>query len=101
MNRRSVSLPRPSRALARGAVVATAVAAVLTAGAGIASAHVSVSSTDASSGGFGTVVFTVPNESDAATTTRVRVQIPDDTPLASVSVEPVPGWTVTTTTTAL
>jgi periplasmic copper chaperone A len=96
-----VSLPRLSRGLARAAVVTTALAAVVTAGAGIASAHVAVSSTDAAAGGFGTVVFTVPNESDAATTTRVRIQIPDNTPLASVSVESVPGWTVTTTATDL
>lgn len=96
-----MSLPRPSRALARAAVVATAFAAALTAGVGIASAHVTVSSTDARAGGEGTVVFTVPNESDAATVTRVRIQIPDNAPLASVSVEPVPGWTATTTPTTL
>jgi uncharacterized protein YcnI len=74
------------------------VSAVLVAGVcGVASAHVSVSSPNASAGGFGIVVFTVPNESDSASTTRVRVQVPDDTPLASVLVQPVQGWTVTTT----
>jgi uncharacterized protein YcnI len=98
-----VSLPRPSarRALRRAAVVVTALVGLLIAGAGIASAHVTVRSPNASPGGFGTVVFTVPNESDTATTTRVRIQIPDGTPWSSVAVEPVPGWTVTTTQTTL
>jgi periplasmic copper chaperone A len=101
MNRSSVSLPRPRRSSGRAAVVLTALLGLLVAGAGIASAHVTVRSPDASAGGFGTVVFTVPNESDTAKTTRVRVQIPDGTPLASVSVEAVPGWSVTTTQTTL
>jgi uncharacterized protein YcnI len=96
-----VSTSRPRRPFGRTAVVAAALAAVLIAGAGIASAHVTVRSPNATPGGFGTVVFTVPNESDTATTTRVRIQIPDSTPLASVSVEAVPGWSVTTTRTTL
>jgi uncharacterized protein YcnI len=81
--------------------VVAALVGLLAVGAGIASAHVTVRSPNASSGGFGTVVFTVPNESDTASTTRVRIQIPESTPLASVSVEQVPGWTVTTTQTTL
>jgi periplasmic copper chaperone A len=89
-----VSLPRPLARLLTAAGISTA---VVLAGAGIASAHVEVSSPDAAAGGFGTVVFTVPNESDSASTVRLRVQIPDATPLASVLVQPVPGWTVTTT----
>jgi periplasmic copper chaperone A len=87
--------------LRRTAVVAATVAMFVAAGAGIASAHVTVRSPDASAGGFGVVVFTVPNESDSASTTRVRIQIPESTPLASVSVEEVPGWTVTITQTTL
>lgn len=89
-----MSLPRPVHRLA---TVAVATLALLGVGAGIASAHVSVSSTDAAEGGFGTVVFTVPNETTTATTTRVQVQIPDATPLSQVLVQPVPGWTVSTT----
>lgn len=94
-----MSLPR--RALSRTAVVVAALVGLLAVGAGIASAHVTVRSPNASAGGFGVVVFTVPNESDTANTTRVRIQIPESTPLASVSVEQVPGWTVTTTQTTL
>jgi uncharacterized protein YcnI len=89
-----VSLPRP---VLRLATVAAATLALVGLGAGIASAHVTVSSTNATPGGYGTVVFTVPNESDTANTSRVQVQIPDSTPLAQVLVQPVPGWTVTTT----
>ena len=89
-----MSLPRP---VLRVAAVAAATLALLGVGAGVASAHVSVSSTNAAPGGFGTVVFTVPNESDSANTNRVQVQIPDATPLAQVLVQPVPGWTATTT----
>ncbi len=86
---------RPLRVLAAASV---ATAAVLAAGAGSASAHVRVSSTDAAPGGYGEMTFRVPNESDTASTISLRVQVPAETPLASVSVEPVPGWTATTTT---
>ena len=83
--------------LSRLAVVVTAAATAVMASAGLASAHVSVSSPDASAGGYGKVTFRVPNESDTASTVRIRVQLPTDTPLASVSTMPVPGWTATTT----
>jgi periplasmic copper chaperone A len=61
-------------------------------------AHVSVSSPDAASGGFGKVVFRVPNESDSANTTAITVTLPSDPPFTFVSVGAVPGWTATTTT---
>lgn len=93
-----MSLPHPARrAAGRLAVVGAALIALVTAGAGIASAHVEVSSPSASAGGFGTVVFTVPNESDTATTVRLRIQMPPKTPFSQVLVQPVPGWTATTT----
>lgn len=89
-----MSLPRP---LARSGLVAAAFTALLALGAGVASAHVTVSSSDASAGGFGKVTFRLPDESDTASTVKVRIQLPTDTPFASVSVQPVAGWTVTTT----
>jgi uncharacterized protein YcnI len=89
---------RPVRALL--ALTATT-ATVLALGAGTASAHVTVSSTDASPGGFGELTFRVPTESATASTVSLRVQLPTDTPLAFVSVQPVPGWTAATTTTPL
>ena len=64
-------------------------------------AHVTVSSPDAAPGGFGKIVFRVPNESDSANTTAITVQLPTDTPLPFVSVGAMPGWTATTTTTQL
>jgi uncharacterized protein YcnI len=78
-----------------------ALAGLLVVGTGVASAHVSVSSADAAPGGFGKVTFRVPNESDAASTVGVRVQVPTATPLASLQAEPVAGWTVTLTSTQL
>jgi uncharacterized protein YcnI len=94
MNRRTVSLLRP---FARLGVLAALVGAFLLAGTGIAAAHVTVSSTDASAGGFGKLTFRVPNESDTASTVSVKIQIPAETPLASLRTAPVPGWTVTRT----
>jgi uncharacterized protein YcnI len=82
-------------------VPAALAAGLLVAGAGAASAHVSVSSADATPGGFGKVTFRVPNESDTASTVDVRIQVPTDTPLTSLRAQPVPGWTVTLTPTQL
>ena len=97
----SSSLPRP---LARLGVVvlalATALAAAL-AGAGTAAAHVGVSSTDATAGGFGKLTFRVPNESDTASTVALRISVPEESAMASLRVQPVPGWTVSTTTSQL
>jgi uncharacterized protein YcnI len=69
--------------------------------AGPASAHVTVDPAEASQGGFATVTFRVPNEKDTASTVQVEVEIPTDHPIASVSVQPVPGWTVTASKTTL
>jgi uncharacterized protein YcnI len=89
-----VSLPR---SVARLCVVLLTALTVLAAAVGVASAHVTVSSQDATPGGYGKLTFRVPNESDTASTVRVRVQVPTDTPLASLSVQPLPGWTATST----
>jgi uncharacterized protein YcnI len=71
--------------LASALVVATALPAF---------AHVTVSSPDASPGGFGKLVFRVPSESATASTTKISVDLPVTSPFASVSAEPVPGWTI-------
>jgi periplasmic copper chaperone A len=78
-------------------VLAAALVAVLAVGVGSAAAHVTVSSPDAAAGGFGELTFRVPNESDTASTVSLRVQVPADTPLASLRTKPVPGWTATLT----
>jgi uncharacterized protein YcnI len=69
--------------------------------AGPAFAHVSVSSTDAAPGEFGKAVFRVPTESETASTTKLVVTLPRDTPFAFVSAQSKPGWKVTITKAAL
>jgi uncharacterized protein YcnI len=101
MNRSSVSLPRVLRRLGVVVLAAlTALAASITVAA-VASAHVTVSSQDAAPGGYGKLTFRVPNESDAAFTVGLRIQIPEAAALASLSTQPLPGWTATLTTTDL
>jgi periplasmic copper chaperone A len=105
MNRSSVPLPRALvRSSARlGTVVLvglTALAASISVAA-VASAHVSVSSQDAAPGGYGKLTFRVPNESDAASTVGLRIQIPEEAAMASVRTQAVPGWTATLTTSDL
>ena len=96
-----MSLPRP---LARLAVLGTAVATALAASvvvAGSASAHVTVSSQDATPGGYGKITFRVPNESDTASTVALRIQVPQEAAMTSLRTQPLPGWTVTRTTSDL
>jgi uncharacterized protein YcnI len=62
-----------------------------------ASAHVTVSSPDATPGGFGRVVFNVPTESATASTVKLTVTLPAETPFAQVSAKSFPGWSVATT----
>lgn len=64
-------------------------------------AHVTVFSSEATRGGYAVVTFRVPNEEATATSNQLVVQLPTDTPLASVGVQPIPGWTVKTTKTKL
>ncbi|MFP3713447.1 YcnI family protein [Puerhibacterium sp. TATVAM-FAB25] len=84
-----------ARPVLRRALVTAGAALTLTALATApASAHVRVTPDgEAAAGGYAVLTFRVPNESATAATTAVEVSLPTDTPLASVSVEPVPGWT--------
>lgn len=88
-----MSASRISRLAAVGATAALAVLAV----AGPASAHVTANPSTAEQGSFSKVSFRVPNEQATANTTQVEVDLPLDHPIASVSVRPVPGWTITVT----
>jgi uncharacterized protein YcnI len=56
-------------------------------------AHVSVSPSEAAQGGFTKIAFSVPNERDNASTTKVEVTFPTDHPVPFVSVKPHAGWT--------
>ena len=77
------------------AVSATAAAIVL-ALAGPASAHVTVNPNTAAQGAYTKVSFRVPTENDTASTSKLEVDLPADTPIASVAVKPLPGWTAVT-----
>ncbi len=86
--------PRPRRLPARLGVVLAVGAALLALGALPASAHVTVSAGgSATPGSYAQLAFRVPTEKDNASTTAVQVFLPADQPLASVSVQPHPGWT--------
>lgn len=86
--------------LRSGAALMTATAA-LAASALPASAHVRVKPDATASGGYAALTFRVPNESDTAATTKLVVTLPQDRPLASVSVRPVQGWSAKVTTAKL
>ena len=89
----------PSRSIRAAAAAGLALSFVLMT-AGPASAHVSVSG-DVAAGGNGAFTFTVPNERDDASTTKLAVSMPEDVPLGSLRVQPKPGWTIATTTRTL
>ncbi len=55
-------------------------------------AHVTVDPSEASRGGYATLTFRVPNESDTASTVKLEIVFPADKPVASMRVRPVPGW---------
>jgi uncharacterized protein YcnI len=83
------------------AVPALAAVAVLLA-ALPASAHVTISPDTAAQGGSDVqMTFRVPNEESNASTTQIQIAFPTDHPIASVLVQPVPGWTATIVNTTL
>lgn len=75
-------------ATALAAGVALALAAPLA-----ASAHVTIDPGQATPGSYTLITVKVPNESETATTNRVEVSLPTDTPFTSVRYVPVAGWT--------
>ena len=86
-----------SRSMIRLLAVGSVAAAAIGLTALPALAHVTVSSPGATQGGFGVLTFRMPNETDNANATELKVQLPADQPLASVSVKPQPGWSYTVT----
>jgi uncharacterized protein YcnI len=81
-------------------VVAVALSAVLIV-ASAGGAHVAVQPGSVAKGSFSIFSFSVPNERDDANTVKVEVTFPIKYPIASVSVKPMPGWTITTEKTKL
>ncbi|WP_431679785.1 YcnI family copper-binding membrane protein [Kitasatospora sp. KL5] len=77
----------------RTALAAAVAGAALVALAGPASAHVTVQPGSVPQGGYTAVAFRVPDESDTASTVKLEVSLPMDHPMASVRIQPLPGWT--------
>jgi uncharacterized protein YcnI len=86
---------RRTTAVAAGA---TGLAVLGVIAAAPALAHVSASAPGATQGGYSTVTFQVPTESEKASTTELKVQLPVDNPIASVSIQPKTGWRYTVKT---
>lgn len=84
---------RRTRPVRLAGLVGAGTAAALVALAAPASAHVTVQPSTVTAGGYATLSFKVPNERDNTSTTGVHVQLPTDAPIASVTVQPKPGWT--------
>lgn len=79
------------RVLPRLVAVSTTAAAALVALAIPASAHVRVTTDNTARGGYATLEFSVPNESQTKSlTTELTVRLPD---VGSASTELLPGWT--------
>lgn len=57
-----------------------------------AAAHVRVTADSTQPGSYSALTFRVPNEDDRASTTQLSVELPQDTPFASVRTRTVPGW---------
>lgn len=77
----------PRRILPAVVLAATALAVLATP----AGAHVSIPE-EVEAGGIGMVTLAVPNERDDASTVALEVKMPEDRPLALVSVQEKPGW---------
>ncbi len=76
------------------AALGLAVAAVAVLGNALpAAAHVTVVPEQATQGENATLTLRVPNEKASASTVKIEVTFPEEVPVASVSVRPVPGWT--------
>jgi periplasmic copper chaperone A len=82
---------RPIRRLAAFAAVVGSVVLL----GGPAWAHVTVQPSSAVKGSYQILSFSVPNESDTASTTQIAVEIPTKPAIQSVSIQPKPGWTYT------
>jgi uncharacterized protein len=86
------------RTATRLAVALTAAGAAVVALPLAAQAHVEVQPGAVPGGDFAVVAFRVPNERDNASTTRLRVILPQNRPLGSVQTTAMPGWKVQTAT---
>ena len=86
------------RRIAAVAAGVTGLAVLALLAAAPALAHVSANAPGATQGGYNTVTVKVPTESDTASTTGLKVQLPVDNPIASVAIQPKTGWAYTVKT---
>jgi len=91
---RNTTASRVLVGLAAGAVLALAMPLA-------ASAHVTATPNQAEAGSWTYVTFRVPNESATASTVKLEIHLPADTPFTSVSYQPTAGWTGSAAKTAL
>ncbi|WP_280344642.1 YcnI family copper-binding membrane protein [Nocardia neocaledoniensis] len=75
--------------ITRGTGAAALAVGLVLAASGTAAAHVTVDAPGAAQGGYTVATFKVPNESDTASTTGLRVTVPG---MKGVRTEPLPGW---------
>lgn len=92
---------RPARAVGYVGVVAVLATVLSLTQLAAADAHVRVLPDSTATGSFSALTFRVPNESVKATTTKLSVQLPQNTPFLSVSARSVAGWRITSTEAAL
>ncbi|PRY70106.1 uncharacterized protein YcnI [Glaciihabitans tibetensis] len=83
---------RSASAFAKGAAAIGAGALLALAAPLAASAHVTINPNAAEAGSYAVITVKVPNESATATTTKVELALPEDTPFTSVRYVPVAGW---------
>lgn len=74
------------------------VSVLLVALGGNAWAHVEVVPESAPKGSDAVLAFTVPDESETLSTTKIEVFFPTDHPIAEALVQPIAGWTATVST---
>lgn len=79
---------------ARRALAAVPATAVLVLLPSVASAHVTVNPDSTAADSYSSLTFRVPTESDTASTEKLVVDLPTDTPFLSVTPRSLPGWDV-------
>lgn len=91
------------RFFARAGVLLAVAGSAALLGTGVASAHVTakVIGETATQGGYTKITFRVPNEDNAAGTTKLEIKLPAEYPLTSVRTKAIPGWTAQITKTKL
>jgi MYXO-CTERM domain-containing protein len=81
-----------SRAATRFGLALAATGVALAAVPAPADAHVEIRPAQVEGGGTAKVAFGVPNERDNASTTRLRVILPQDQPITAAQATPMRGW---------